>query len=106
MDVDLKVRPVPESGGTLIEAGVVSRYFSRLGVVAVAVQAGQTVKKNDIIQFGGEGEKHFRVRNVSMERNRSPIETTTGPDHVGIETGCRANQGTRVFIVSGLEAAA
>jgi hypothetical protein len=91
---------VPQEGGALTMVGTVTHYYSHIEVAAVRLVDSRIVKISDVLQFGETDGRHIRIRVVSMERQYCRITSASGPDHVGIETGCRVAVGDPVYLVA------
>ncbi|MEM0149335.1 MAG: hypothetical protein QXW10_00355 [Candidatus Micrarchaeaceae archaeon] len=74
--------------------GVVEKYFSKLGVAAVNLQANLSV--GDIIEIGNE-EEAIRQRIKSMQINRNDVSKAGAGDSVGILVKYPVEPGTKVY---------
>ncbi len=77
--------------------GIVTHYFDRIGVAAVAVEADLSV--GDRIQFVRHGEVLFAQQVSSMQIEHQSIEAAKKGDDIGLKVYEEVKEGTEVYKV-------
>ena len=74
--------------------GVVSNYFSHVGVAAIKLE--KSLKKGDKIKVSG-GDIEFEQEVGSMQIHGKDVETAKKGDEIGIKINEKVRKGYRVF---------
>lgn len=77
--------------------GIVEHFFAKVGVAAIHITGGE-LHVGDTIHFVG-AHTDYTQRIESMEINRSPVETVSAGDDVGIKVGNRVREHDVVYKV-------
>jgi len=79
------------------QIGTVEKYFSKLGVAAIALTGPLSV--GDIIEIGTE-ENAIRQKVESMQIDRKEVSSADAGDSVGILVRCKVSDGEEVYKLS------
>ncbi|MGC8586643.1 MAG: hypothetical protein ACP5K5_03840 [Candidatus Micrarchaeia archaeon] len=74
--------------------GTVEKYFSKLGVAAIKLDAD--ISLGDIIEIGSKDEA-IRQRITSMQIDRNDVSSARKGDSVGILVRCPVKEGEKVY---------
>ncbi|MGC8572082.1 MAG: hypothetical protein ACP5LH_02270 [Candidatus Micrarchaeia archaeon] len=74
--------------------GIIEKYFSKLGVVAIKLE--DSVSIGDIIEIGNE-EEAIRQKITSMQINRKNVTSANKGDSIGITIKYPVQEGAKVY---------
>lgn len=78
------------------EIGIVSDYFSKIGVAAIKLRGN--LKVGDKVHIKG-ATTDFKQTVKSMQINRKPVEKAKAKDEIGIKVSDRVRRNDGVFLV-------